>query len=400
MILRPLAPLLLSTVIPLAAATMEEGLAFKRAQRLPEAAKAFAELVAANPADVDALEQLATVTAWMGNHAEALPLWDRAIALAPQYHGLQVSRARLLYWMGYLDQAQAALDRYVIAADGPCRRDFDAWILVGDVYRARHLNAKAYGAYQQALAIDPEWQQVQARLQHVAPPFRWRVDAGAMFDDYDPANATVVQRDREQTAYLQAGYRLTEALTLAGGTDYAHQFGQVDWRWNIEAYWSPDEEWAFHGRVATTPDADVLSRWEALLGADWQRLPGLTPLLSIRTADYADERIVTYMPGIRVGEAITAEARLYYTTSDTNDATMAGMLRLGTSIAERWHPYVLGSFGEENQPPVGVARTATGAAGVVVDLSGAVSLRLDGLYEWREDIHTRVSLGGGVTLRF
>ena len=61
---------------------------------------------------------------------------------------------------------------------------------------------------------------------------------------------------------------------------------------------------------------------------------------------------------------------------------------------------VLGSYGEENQPPVGVAKTATGAAGIVVDLTDGVAVRFDGLYEWREDIHTRVSLGGGVTLRF
>lgn len=400
MTLRALVPLLLSAVIPLAAATLEDGLALKRSQRLPEAAKVFAGLVAANPQDVDAIEQLATVTAWMGNHAEALPLWDRAIALAPQYHGLQVSRARLLYWMGYLDQAQAALDRFVIAPGAPCRRDFEAWILVGDVYRARHLNAKAYAAYQQALTIDPEWQQVQAKLRHLTPPYRWRVDAGGMFDNYDSNADASVQRNHEQTAWLQAGYQVSETLTIAGGTDYAHQFGEVDWRWNVEAYWSADQEWAFYGRLATTPDADVLARWEALLGIDWQRFNGVTPLLSIRTADYRDERIITYMPGIRVGEVFTAEARLYYTASDVNDSTMAGMLRLGTTIAEHWHPYVLGSYGEENQPPIGVAKTASGSVGMVVDLTPAVSVRLDGLYEWREDIHTRVSLGGGVTLRF
>jgi YaiO family outer membrane protein len=400
MMLRPLAPLLLLLSVPLGAATLEDGLSLKRAQRLPEAAKVFSTLVAANPTDVDAIEQLATVTGWMGNHAEALPLWDRAIALAPQYHGLQVSRARLLYWMGYLDQAQAALDRYVIAPGAPCRRDFEAWILVGDVYRARRLNDKAYAAYRHALTIDPEWQQVQARIRHLTPPYRWRVDAGGMFDDYDPDPAATVQRGQEQTAYVQAGYRVTETLTIAGGTDYAHQFGEVDWRWNVEAYWSADEEWAFHGRLATTPDADVLARWEALLGIDWRRFPGVTPLLGIRTADHRDERIITYLPGVRLGDRFTVEARLYYTSSDVNESTMAGMVRLGGTVADRWHPYVTGSYGEENQPPIGVAKTAAAAAGVVVDLTSAMSVRFDGLYEWREDIHTRVSLGGGVTLRF
>lgn len=397
---RCLIPLLLSSLMPLAAATLEDGLALKRADRLADAAKVFKELLVANPKDVDALEQLATVTAWMGNHAEALPMWDRAIALAPQYHGLQVSRARLLYWMGYLDQAQAALDRWVIAVDAPCRGDFEAWILVGDVYRARRENAKAYAAYQQALTIDPEWRLVQGKLAHLAVPKRWRIDLGGMFDDYEPADDLVVQRDHEQTAFAQVGFRVTESFTLAGGTDYAHQFGEVDWRYNLEAYWSPDAAWSFQARAAVTPEADVLADWEGMVAVEWHALSAFTPLLNIRTAEFTAEHIITYMPGVRIGEWITAEARLYYTTSDVNDPTMAGMLRLGTTIAERYHPYVLGSYGEENQPPVGVAKTAAGVVGMSIDVTDAVTVRLDGLYEWREDIHTRVSLGGGVTLRF
>lgn len=96
----------------------------------------------------------------------------------------------------------------------------------------------------------------------------------------------------------------------------------------------------------------------------------------------------------------TFEARIYYTTSDVADATAAVVLRVGTTIAERWQPYVLGSLGEENQPPVGVAATSSVAAGTVVQINKALSLRLDALYEWREDVHQRVSLSGVVTVRF
>jgi YaiO family outer membrane protein len=391
---RPLL-LLLSAALPLAAATMEEGLAFKRAQDLPAAARVFRELVAANPTDVDALEQLATVIGWQGHHYDALWTWDRAIALAPQYHGLRVSRARVLYWLGRLGEAEEEIASVLPVLP----QDTEAWELAGDIARARHQLDQARERYRYTVALDPRSAAAQkdAGLQW---PQHWRLDVGGMFDDYTPADALVVQRNHEQTAYVQLGYQVTDHLTLSAGADYAHQFGQVDWRWNAELYWQPDAQWGVHARGALTPDAEVLADWEALLGVEWFALVGVTPLLSARTAHYSDEHIVTWMPGMRIGEQVTVEARIYYTTSDVNDATSAAVLRLGTTIAERWQPYVLGSFGEENQPPVGVARTASAAAGVVVGVNRTLSLRLDGLYEWREDIHTRVSLGGGFTLRF
>lgn len=388
-------PLLMSTVIPLLAATMEEGLALKRAQDFPGAAKVFAALVSANPKDVDALEQLATVTGWMERHAEALALWDRAIVLAPQYDGLRVNRARVLYWMGRLSESEVAIMEVLPRM----AQDADAWELAGDIARARHDVVRARERYRQAILLAPMSTAVRKESQLVMPK-RWRLDAGGMFDDYETKADAPVQRDHEQTAYVQLGFQVSDDLTIAGGTDYAHQFGQVDWRYNVEAYWSVDAEWSFQARVAMTPDAEILANWEALLATEWHADAGITPLLSVRTADYADERIVTYIPGLRLGEPITIEARLYYTTSDVNDSTMAGVLRFAATIAERWQPYILGSYGEENQPPVGVAITASAAAGTVVQISDTLSLRLDALYEWREDIHERVSLGGGFTLRF
>jgi YaiO family outer membrane protein len=388
-------PLLMATTIPLVAATLEEGLALKRAQDFPGAARIFNELVSANPKDVDALEQLATVTGWMERHAEALALWDRAIVLAPQYDGLRLNRARVLYWMGRLPEAEAAITEVLPRM----AQDADAWELAGDIARARHDVVRARERYRQAIMLAPMSTAVRKEAQLVMPK-RWRLDAGGMVDDYETKPDAPVQRDLEQTAYVQLGFQISDVLTIAGGADYAHQFGQVDWRYNVEAYWSADAEWSFQVRVAITPDAEILANWEALLATEWNPLIGVAPLLAVRTADYSDERIVTYMPGVRVGEQFTAEARLYYTTSDVNDSTMAGVLRFGATIAERWQPYILGSYGEENQPPVGVAITASAAAGTVVQINDALSLRFDALYEWREDIHERASLGGGFTLRF
>lgn len=397
---RRLAALWWFALMPLAAATMEEGLALKRAQDLPAAARVFSALVAANPKDVDALEQLATVTGWQERHAEALALWERAIVLAPDYAGLRVSRARVLYWMGRLDEARDQIVLLLSGPDAPSRRDLEAWILAGDIARARREPEAAYGYYTQALVLDATSELAQGKLRQVQLPRRWRLDAGGMLDSYHPASDTVVQRGHEQTAYLQLGRQVSDRLTLALGADYAHEFGEVDWRYNAEAYWSPRDDLSLQARAALTPQADVLANWEALVGADWRASSSVAVLLTVRASDFDAERIVTFMPGLRLGGTTTVEARVFYTISDVNDATSAAVLKVATTWREQWHPYALVSYGKENQPPVGVARTASAAAGMVVDVSPALSLRFDGLYEWREDIHRRVSLGGGVTFRF
>jgi YaiO family outer membrane protein len=381
------------------AATMEEGLAFKKAEKLPAAAQVFKQIIKDNPNNGEAIEQLAIVTGWMGDHTGALALWDQAIAVAPTSGLPKVGRARVLYWLSRLDDAQIAIDQAIVVV----KNDPETFELAGDIARARKDYSSAHRYYQEALRLNPQATaraQVEAKAAGLNLPLLWRIDLGAMFDDYHPANSTVVQRGHEQTGYAQLGRRINKDLTVAGGAEYSHQFGLVDWRFNGEAYWAVRDDVMLNVRGAVTPEAEVLSNWDALIGAEWQAYETATGLISIKTSDYDAESIVTFAPGVRVGSTITAEARIFYTISDVNPNTRAGMVKFSTRVAERWQPYVLGSYGEENQPPVGVAKTASVAAGTSVTLTRAWSLRLDSLYEWRENIHQRYSLGGGITYRF
>ncbi len=387
--------LLILSVVTLHAATMEEGLAFKKAENFSAAAQIFREVMKANPNNSDAIEQLATVTGWMGDHVGALALWEQAIAKFPQRGLPKVGRARVLYWLSRLDDAQVAIDQALVVV----KNDPETFELAGDIARARHDHQTAYLHYQEALRLNPQ-ATAGAKTAGLILPLLWRIDVGAMFDDYHPASSTVVQRGHEQTGYAQIGRRITKDVTLAGGAEYSHQFGLVDWRFNGEAYWTARDNLMINVRGAITPEAEVLSNWDALIGADWQAYDMAAGLIAVKTSDYDAERIVTFAPGVRVGSTITAEARIFYTISDVNADTRAGMIKFSTRVAERWQPYVLGSYGEENQPPVGVAKTASVAAGTLVTLTRAWSLRLDSLYEWREAIHQRYSLGGGITYRF
>jgi YaiO family outer membrane protein len=391
--------ILLAALAPaLAAATQEDGLALKRAGDFPAALAVFAGLVAANPRDVDALEQLATLRGWTGDHAGALQAWDQALALAPQYHGLRIGRARVLYWMGRHDEALAEVERAIAALPA----DADARELAGDIHRARHEPRRAKERYLEAAALAPG-SGAADKAAKVRIPARWRLDAGGMLDDYRPANGQVVQRDEEQSAYLQLGRRLGETLGIGGGADYAHQFGLVDWRFDLEGWWTATPDLTLSARAAVTPEADFLPEREGALGGEWRASAWLVPLATVRLSDYAAERVVLLIPGLRLaptGLPFTVEARWFHAMSDVARDTDAALLRVDATLGDGVRAWALGSYGRENQPPVGVAVTSSVAGGLAVDLDAAWTANFTLLWERREDVHRRMSVGYGITTRF
>lgn len=397
--MRAAAIALLAALAPaLTAATQEEGLALKRAGDFPKALQVFAELVALNPRNVDALEQLATLRGWTGDHAGALFAWEYALTLAPRYGALHTGRARVLYWMGRLDEALAEVE-LAISAD---LADADTRELAGDIQRARHQPAAARERYLQAAALAPQ-SGAAAKAANVRIPRRWRLDAGGMIDDYRPANGQVVQRDEEQSAYGQLGRQLSDTVTIGGGADYAHQFGLVDWRFNLEGWWTAVPDLTLSARAATTPEADFLPEREGAVGAEWRATAALIPLATVRISDYAAERVILLVPGLRLvldGLPITVEARWFHAMSDVSRDTDAAVLRIDATLGDGVRAWLLGSYGRENQPPVGVANTASVAGGLAIDLDEAWTARFDLLWERREDVHRRMSAGYGITTRF
>ena len=78
----------------------------------------------------------------------------------------------------------------------------------------------------------------------------------------------------------------------------------------------------------------------------------------------------------------------------------AGLVRVTWDGLGRWHPSVLYSRGTDNQPPDGTARVTTWAAGLLIDLTPALGLRLDALHDTRSGSWQRLSAGAGVIVRF
>ena len=381
-----------------------QGLSRKLAGDLPAAATAFRLAVSADAKDLEAREQLATVTGWQGDHQGALALWNSLLELAPERRSARLGKARVLYWLGRLPDSRDLLEELV--SEQP--KDLEAQELLGDVARASGHRSLATTAYQ-AAGTPEALAKLERLLATPAEPTTvkthpWRLDAGLMVDQYAMNDENAEERVGEHSLYVQAGRQLTPGFALSAGLERARQFSQVDHRVNVHAYWSPLPKWSFDGLAATTPAAHVLPRQQIGGGGEYQALSELALVFAVQSNHYDDEQVITFAPGIRwefLPEA-TIEARYIRGSSSVpeHEGTKATLLKVAWSMAEIWHPYALYSVGDENQPPLGTAQVTTYAAGTIVDLSPTWSLRLDGLVDVREDTYVRTSLGGGFIWRF
>ena len=95
---------------------LRTALEFQRRGSLTEAVALYRELLAQDPAHVDALHMLGTIEHHFGRSADALALFDRALALTPAHAGVLANRAAVELDRG--DAEQAAADaRAALAAD-------------------------------------------------------------------------------------------------------------------------------------------------------------------------------------------------------------------------------------------------------------------------------------------
>src|SRR3954470_20004965 len=63
--------------------TLDDALALKKAQRLPEAEQLLLALAAEHPEDAAVLTQLATVQGWQNKLALSIETWRKVVALRP-----------------------------------------------------------------------------------------------------------------------------------------------------------------------------------------------------------------------------------------------------------------------------------------------------------------------------
>lgn len=386
--------LLLSCICGAAgAATYEDGLRFKSEQKLDDAAAAFTEVSAAQPGNVDALEQLAIVQGWLKTYDASIASWRKAIALAPERAGLVIGLARVLYWKGEHAAALGELDTALASEPG----NVDGLTLKGDVLLAQEQPEAARKAYAQAgeldgIAVNPDLDQKIARA---VSPRAWRLDAGGTYDHYDNA------REHEYSAYTQLGYRVSQKFSAYGRYEHFDYFDARDEVLTAGAYLLVSDWLLLNGEAGATVDQDDF-RAKTLAGISAEILLDgpVQPLIAYRYLDYDNGEVSTITPGVRL--LVSAAAlELRYGFTDNVDGSNTEVFSARASYeSERFSPYLAYANGEEALPPQALADIRIYGAGCVFNLGPSWGLRADYSFEDRKDIYQHDAFGLGLTYRY
>lgn len=123
----------------------------RRLGRTMEARQHFAAALTAAPRDPHILNSYANLLLELGDAAGALPLYRKAVELAPDLPGTRVNLALAAKRAGFLDEAQAALEE----ATRLFQRHAPAWQALGVLHLERQRPDEAAHALDQALALKP-----------------------------------------------------------------------------------------------------------------------------------------------------------------------------------------------------------------------------------------------------
>ncbi|MFM1988310.1 MAG: hypothetical protein RJA99_1267 [Pseudomonadota bacterium] len=133
------------------AARLAQAIADHRAGRLDDARRGYEAVLAYRPAALDALNNLALICKQAGEHATALALFDRALAVDATGLSIHVNRGNLLVAMGRVDDAVAAYDLAIALhprAAGP-------HYARGCALRGADRTEEALASLHRALELDP-----------------------------------------------------------------------------------------------------------------------------------------------------------------------------------------------------------------------------------------------------
>lgn len=177
---------------------IQQAFALRRANRLDEAAAAFAALLAAVPGDPEALHGMSLVAQATGRLAEAIGWARQAVQAAPRHPGLHYTLGLMLDENGETAAASSAF-----AEATRLKPDFlPAWNNLGLSLEALARPDAAMQAYDSALVVDPGY----------APA---RSNRGALrLGRGDAAGALADFRQLIAAAPREAGLRLKEAQAL------------------------------------------------------------------------------------------------------------------------------------------------------------------------------------------
>lgn len=377
------------------AASFEDALQLKNTGQLEQASAAFAELVAREPNQLQALEQLAIVQGWLKRYDASIASWRRLLQATPDSAAAHTGLARVLYWQEQRADALTSVDRALqIEPD-----NLEALLLQGDIYRANAQLPLARASYLRAQAIAGIDAELERKIASTAAPLRWRFDLGYTSDDYSKV------RNSESSAFAQIGYRASDHTTVYLRSERFDNFGAIDGGASVGIYQRFDPLLLVQAELGLTPgDADFRPIEMLTINSEVLLKGWIQPLFGLRYSRYdqglSQGEILTLTPGVRLlTDWSTIELR-HGVSRNLDDAT-TGVSQIKFSFERaKLTNYVFAARGREASPPLPVANLRVFGAGSVYTISPAWSVRLDLTHEDRRDTYRRNSIGVGVSYRF
>ncbi|HEX6865952.1 MAG TPA: YaiO family outer membrane beta-barrel protein [Caulobacteraceae bacterium] len=388
----------------------DQAVAARMAGNHQEALRLLEPLSREQPDNADVWLLLGLTYTALGRLDAADAALARAHALAPDYQDVidararlggmarddsPLARARAARLAGHHEEARRILEPLVREQPD----NADAWLTLGLTYTALGRLDDADAALARAHEISPDYQDVneaRARLAKMRQggPAKWRLDATAGYSRLSDG----LEPWRFASAYLT---RRFDKSWLTVGAEHSDRFGASDLYLDVRGA-HDFGGWDGYLELGGTPDADHRPEWTVRTGAmaapadeGWSWRPGIDAVW----ARYAAGDVRALQPGLTVqNRTVSLRARWIATWDEFDDFRAGYGLDGWWQASDRWRLLTSWTDAAESSEGVTVDVKAVGL-GVAVDVSDAVSLRLDAVHETR-DAYDSDGVSAGVTRRF
>lgn len=323
----------------------------------------LSELLLQSPSDPDLLRRLAAVQAALNDVSAAQAMIDQAIGLAPDDPDIQLARANILFWRGYLSEARAQARQVAMKHPGyPGLYDMQETFRRAG--KERRFQLRSLGV---ANSIS------KANFASGSNQI-WYAQRGSISTQWAGRNIAVLDVERAQR--LARDTRISGRIDLPLGQSRYFVAGSI------------------------TPKSDFRESWSVSGGAEIGF--GITTTLKVdgRFAQYRDDNVVAIGAGLgrRISPELEISARSIHLFGGGEGHRLGGILR-----ADYRHPRIPEIFAiAASYPDVeadGTRQLQTVAAGSRFALSEKITLGLTGEFESRKSSYERAALVVDLRLR-
>jgi len=374
-------------------------LQLKQKNKLLDAEKAFNKIEVQQPNNILAIEQLAIVQSWQNKYDQAIASFKRALVIDPTYTRARLGLARVSYWHKQRKPALIEINQVLIEEPDNATH----WVLKGDILMADSQHVLANGAYTKAQSLlgDKTTESLTKKIAAAVPPFKWRIDAGYISEQYD------AHRVDGHSSYLQLGHTFKNKAVFYTRAEEYFSFDSTDTGVAIGGYYSPLKSLALHAELyINNGDTKFRPNKQFALNADFTFNKSWQPLLSYKSANYdiINSRntgdVITITPGLRyIYQNMSLEFKRARTRNIDKTITHVSTIKLNANY-DKLSPYVFYSDGAEGIPPEKVVDITIAGIGATYKVNKRVNVRFDYSREDRKDTYIHQSIGIGLSVFF